>query len=384
MALINPATASAVIDLEAYRRNLRTLTELAGGVDTMAVVKADGYGHGMLPCAGAARSAGVDWLGVATPAEALALREGGDDGPVLCWLYGPDEDLTAPVAARITVTASDADQLSRLVAAAAVCRRTAEIQLKIDTGLSRNGSPEAEWAALCAAAAEAERAGAVTVTGIWSHLAAADEPDHPANRTQRQRFERASEEAAQAGLRPRWRHLANSAGAMVQPALRYDLVRLGIASYGVEPGPGLAAAAGIRLEPVMSLRAQLVAVKPLPAGESVSYGHLWTAAQDTTVGLVPLGYADGIPRNASNDQGNPAHVQVGGRRAPVRGRICMDQFVIDLGPQAADRVGDDVIIFGAAPAPTAENWAALIGTIGYEIVSRVGTRIPRIHLGEAG
>jgi alanine racemase len=347
----------------------------------MVVVKADGYGHGMLACAREARVAGADWLGVATPAEALALRDAGDTGPLLAWLYGIEEDLSPLVAADVDVSAQSIDQLSRLAAAAATVERPAQVHLKIDTGLSRNGASAAEWPRLCAAAAEAEQVGALQIVGVWSHFAAADEPGHPATERQIEAFFIAEERARAAGLQPRLRHLSNSAGALVVPEAHLDLVRIGIAAYGIDPAPGIAAMAGVELRPVMTLRAQLINLKQLAAGSGVSYGWTWMATETTSVGLVPLGYADGIPRHA----GNTARVGWRGGQAPVRGRICMDQFVVELGRQDA-AIGDELIIFGPGDSgePTAEDWARWCGTIGYEIVTRIGTRVPRVPVNSTG
>ena len=377
LAGIDPATACAEIDLAAFRANVATLHAHAG-VPIMVVVKADGYGHGMLECAREARAVGADWLGVATAAEALQLREAGDTGPMLSWLYGVDEDLTPLVAADVDVSAQSVDQIGRLIAAAAVAERRARVHLKIDTGLSRNGAPSYDWHQVCAMAAEAEHAGAVEVVGIWSHLAAADEPGHPSVPLQIEAFQQAYEQARAAGLEPTVRHLGNSAGALVVPEARLDLVRVGIAAYGIDPAPGIAARAGVTLRPVMRLRSQLVNVKDIPAGAGVSYGWTWIAEAATTVGLVPLGYADGIPRHA----GNRAWVGWSGALAPVRGRICMDQFVVELGAGHAAKAGDEVIVFGPGDQgePTAADWAAWCDTIGYEIVTRIGVRVPRRHL----
>jgi alanine racemase len=377
VAGIDPATASAEIDLAAFRSNVAALKEHAG-VPVMVVVKADGYGHGILACAREARAAGAEWLGVATPTEALTLREAGDTGPMLAWLYGMDEDLTPLVAAEVDVSAQSVEQIGRVVSAAAVAERRARVHLKIDTGLSRNGTPAYDWQRVCAAAAEAEHAGALAVVGIWSHFAAADEPGHPSVRLQMEAFQRAYEQARAAGLEPTLRHLSNSAGALVVPEARLDLVRVGIAAYGIDPARGIAALAGVGLRPVMRLRAQLVNVKQIEAGAGVSYGWTWTAEATTTVGLVPLGYGDGIPRHA----GNRAWVGWSGSRVPVRGRICMDQFVVELGEGRVAQPGEEVIIFGPGDhgEPTAAEWAAWCDTIGYEIVTRIGTRVPRRYL----
>jgi len=377
VAGIDPATASAEIDLAAFRSNVAALKEHAG-VPVMVVVKADGYGHGILACAREARAAGAEWLGVATPTEALTLREAGDTGPMLAWLYGIDEDLTPLVAADVDVSAQSVEQIGQVVSAAAVAERQARVHLKIDTGLSRNGTPAYDWQRVCAAAAEAEHAGALAIVGIWSHFAAADEPGHPSVPLQMEAFQRAYEQARAAGLEPTLRHLSNSAGALVVPEARLDLVRVGIASYGIDPAPGIAALAGVGLRPVMRLRAQLVNVKQIEAGAGVSYGWTWTAEATTTVGLVPLGYGDGIPRHA----GNRAWVGWSGSRVPVRGRICMDQFVVELGEGRVAQPGEEVIIFGPGDhgEPTAAEWAAWCDTIGYEIVTRIGTRVPRRYL----
>jgi alanine racemase len=377
VAGIDPATASAEIDMAAFRSNVAALKEHAG-VPVMIVVKADGYGHGILACAREARAAGAEWLGVATPTEAVTLREAGDNGPMLAWLYGIDEDLTPLVAADVDVSAQSVEQIGRVVSAAAVAERQARVHLKIDTGLSRNGTPAYDWQRVCAAATEAEHAGALAVVGIWSHFAAADEPGHPSVPLQIEAFQRAYEQARAAGLEPTLRHLSNSAGALVVPEARLDLVRVGIAAYGIDPAPGIAALAGVALRPVMRLRAQLVNVKQIEAGAGVSYGWTWTAEATTTVGLVPLGYGDGIPRHA----GNRAWAGWAGTRVPVRGRICMDQFVVELGVGRVAQPGEEVIIFGPGDhgEPTAADWAAWCDTIGYEIVTRIGTRVPRRYL----
>jgi alanine racemase len=377
VAGIDPATACAEIDLAAFRDNVATL-KAHSGVAAMVVVKADGYGHGILECAREARVAGAEWLGVATPAEALMLREAGDAGPVLAWLYGVEEDLAPLIAADVDVAAHSVEHIGRLAAAAATSERRARVHLKIDTGLSRNGAPSYDWQQVCAVAAEAEHVGALEVVGIWSHLAAADEPGHPSVPVQVEAFQRGYEQARAAGLEPTVRHLANSAGALVVPEARLDLVRVGIAAYGIDPAPGIAALAGVALRPVMRLRAQLVNVKQIPAGASVSYGWTWTTEAPTTVGLVPLGYGDGIPRHA----GNRASVGWSGGRVPIRGRICMDQFVIELGAGQLAQPGEEVIAFGPGDdgEPTANDWAAWCDTIGYEIVTRIGGRVPRRYL----
>lgn len=374
--MIHPATASAEIDLTAFSANLRAIAHVVAPAEVMAVVKADAYGHGLVPCAHAARSAGVEWLGAATVGEGLALRTAGDGGRVFSWLYGPDEDLSAAITADLDLGVHHPGQLSAVIAAAQQGQRTARVHLKIDTGLSRNGCPPELWPRLCADAALAVASGAIELVGIWSHLAVADDPEHSANLAQLTAFNAALAQAQTAGLDPAYRHLANSAGALAHPDMRFDLVRIGIAAYGIDPADGaLAARAGLELKPVMSLRAQLAAVRRVPAGTSVSYGQTWTTERETVLGLVPLGYADGVPRHASST----GQCGVAGRRVPIRGRVCMDQFVVDLGPGAEEQVGDEVVLFGGGAAPTASDWARASGTIGYEIVTRIGSRVPRIY-----
>lgn len=365
--------AEAVVDLDAYRANLSALAACAPGAALMAVVKADGYGHGMHEVARAARDVDVPWLGVATPDEALALRAGGDTGSLLCWLSAPGRDWTPLVEAGVEVTASSVEQLEEICASAGA---RARVQLKVDTGLSRNGAHGPQWDALVDAAARAQAAGKAEVTGVWSHLACADEPDHPANEAQETVFRAAVEQLHAAGVEPPLRHLANSAAILTRPSVHLDLVRAGIASYGIPPAPGLAP--DVTLRPVMTLRGRLAAVKRVPAGTAVSYGHTWTAPHETTLGLVPIGYGDGVLRTASGR----AEAGFAGRRVPVVGRICMDQVVVDLGDAPASR-GDVVTLFGPGDdgEPTAEDWAGAAGTIGYEVVTRLGGRIERSHRG---
>lgn len=362
--------AELVVDLEALRHNVRTLDARTGpGVATMCVVKADAYGHGLLQVARAARQAGASWLGVATLEEALALRAGGDEGRLLTWLTVPGEDRAPAVAADVDVTAYDLAGLAQVADAVERAGRPARLQLKVDTGLSRGGATAAQWPALVEAARAGEETGRWRVTGVWSHFACADEPAHPANDAQEQAFRDALAVAEQAGLRPAVRHLANSAATLLRPSSHFDLVRCGIASYGLDPAPGYTPDVGLR--PVMTARAALALVKQVEAGAGVSYGHSWVAERPTTLGLVPVGYGDGVPRHA----GNRVDVLVGATRAPLRGRVCMDQVVVEVGDGAA--AGDEVVLFGAPPGPTAQEWAEACETINYEIVTRIGGRFTR-------
>jgi alanine racemase len=371
--------ARAVVDLAAIRANVETLAARAPSAQVMAVVKADGYGHGLVPSARAALAGGASWLGAAQIPEALALRAAGLKARILTWLYAPGAPLAEVVAADVDVSVSAPWALDEVVAGARQVGRSARVHLKVDTGLGRSGAMPADFPALLDAALRAEASGEVRVVGIWSHFAWADAPQHPTVRAQAEVFAAMVGLAESRGARLEVRHLANSAATLTNPAVHYDLVRPGIAVYGLSPMPDLADPADLGLVPAMTLEAELALVKRVPAGHGVSYGHLFTTAAETTLGLVPLGYADGIPRHASER----GPVLVGDRRLTVAGRICMDQFVLDLGPEARESAGDRVVLFGPGTAgePTAEDWARASGTIGYEIVTRIGARVPRFYLG---
>ena len=376
------ARAEIVVDLDAIIHNVAILKQRVGDAAMMTVVKADGYGHGLVESARAARDGGADWLGVAVLEEALALRRAGDTGPLLSWLAVPGEDYAGAVEAGVDLTAYSVAEVDEIAAAARSVGLRARVQLKVDTGLGRGGASDALWPGLVEAAADAEQTGALRVVGVWSHFACSDEPDHPANEAQERAFVQALKVVDAVGLEPEVRHLSNSAGALLRPWSAYDLVRCGIASYGLSPAPDVVSSAELGLRPAMTARARLAVVKRLPAGSSVSYGHTWTAERDTVVGVVPAGYGDGVPRHASSR----APTLVGDRRAPIAGRVCMDQFVVDLGPDFDGAVGDPVVLFGdgADGAPTAQDWAEACDTISYEIVTRIGGRFSRRHLGGEG
>ena len=376
-----PLRARAEIDLAALRANVRALRARAPQAALMAVVKSDAYGHGVVPCAKAAIEAGATWLGTATPHEALALRAAGIKGRVMCWLWTPGGPWREGIEADLDMSVSGLWALREVTAAAREAGRPARIQLKSDTGLGRNGCQPADWPELVAAALAAEAEGTVEVTGLWSHLACADEPRHPSITAQLDVFRDLVAYAEKAGITPEVRHIANSPATLTLPETHFDLVRTGIAIYGVSPSPELGTPADFGLRPVMTLAASVALVKQVPAGHGVSYGHHYVTAQDTTLGLVPLGYADGIPRHASGR----GPVLVGGKWRRVAGRVAMDQFVVDLGPDGgAVAEGAEALLFGPGDRgePTAEDWAQAAGTITYEIVTRVGARVPRVHLGE--
>jgi alanine racemase len=366
----------AAVDLDAVRHNVAVLVAAAPGAATMAVVKADGYGHGAVPVARAALEAGAGWLGVCTLDEALELRAAGLDAPVLSWLHLPDDDFAPAVAAGIDLSVASPAHLSAVLVGARRAGRPARLHLKIDTGLSRNGAQPADWPDLLDAAAKAQAEGAAEVVAVWSHLAHADEPGHPMLDVQAARLTAAWRAAVDRGLAP-IRHLANSAATLTRPDLHHDLVRPGIAVYGLDP-LGRPVADG-PLRPAMTLSARVALVKRVPAGEGVSYGHAWTAPVDTTLALVPIGYADGVPRRL-NAAGR-MRVLLGGRLRPVVGRVCMDQVVVDCGPDGGGvGVGDRAVLFGPGDRgePTAQDWAHELGTIHYEVVTGVhGRRVQR-------
>ena len=362
--------AAAVVDLGAVRDNVVDLRARAGSAALMAVVKADGYGHGLVPAAKAAVAGGADWLGVAFLEEALALRAAGLDGRLLVWLWSPTEDLAPVVSAGVDLGVYSTAELARAVAAAEQTGQPARVQLKVDTGLSRGGCALADWPDLVEAAAKAQATGAVDVTGVWSHLACAEEgPKHPANARQKAAFAQALEVAQE--LQPDVRHLANSAALLTDPETHYDLVRAGAALYGLEPAP---AYGDFGLRPAMTLRAEVALTKRVPAGTGVSYGHRYTTPAETTLALVPVGYGDGVPRSGSS----PLPLHIKGRRYAVAGSVAMDQLVVDVG-DADVAPGDEVVLFGAGGA-SARDWAEATGTIDYEIVTRLGARVPRTYV----
>lgn len=372
-------SAWVTVDLDAIADNVRELDRRSPGAALMAIIKADAYGHGLVPSARAAVAGGATWLGVAQLTEALELRAAGVTTPTFTWLYAPGADFGAAIDADIDVSVSAPWALDEVVAAARDRGTTARIHLKVDTGLGRGGALGQGWTDLIAAAGPAVAEGAVEVVGVWSHFALADAPQHPTVLAQRERFVEATAELERAGIRPQFRHLANSAATLTNPDAHFDLVRPGLSVYGLSPVPDLGAPEDFGLREAMRVTARLALVKAAPAGQGVSYGHQYTTTRDTMLGLVPMGYADGIPRHA----GSVGPVQVGGERLTVAGRVCMDQFVLDLGPSYAGGAGDEVVILGrgADGEPTAQDWASAIDTINYEIVTRMSGRLPRLYLG---
>jgi alanine racemase len=339
------------------------------------VVKADGYGHGATQVARASLAAGADELGVATIEEALALRRDGITAPVLAWLHPPGTDFAPALQSDVQVAVSSVRQLSEVVDAARRTGVTAILTVKIDTGLNRNGVSPVEYPAMLDALLRAQASEAVRLRGMMSHMVHADAPDNPTNSLQAQRFTEMLSQACAAGVRYEIAHLANSSTTMSRPDLAFDMVRPGIAVYGLSPIPERGQ---MGLIPAMTLRCPVALVKPVHAGEGVSYGHIWIAKKDTTVALMPIGYADGVWRGLSGR----FDVLINRRRRPNVGRVCMDQFVVDLGPDATDvREGDTAILFGPGldGEPTAQEWADLLDTIHYEVVTSPRGRVTRVY-----
>ncbi|TPG34410.1 alanine racemase [Mycolicibacterium hodleri] len=374
------AAAKAVVDLGAIAHNVRLLRERAGSAEVMAVVKADGYGHGAAQVGRAALAAGAAELGVATIEEALAVRRDGVTAPLLCWLHAPGTDFAPALAADVQLGVSSVRQLGEVVDAVHRTGTTAVVTVKVDTGLNRNGVGAAEFPALLASLRRAMADDAVRVRGIMSHLACGDDPASPFNDQQAQRFLAMRSQARDAGVEFEIAHLGNSPAAMTRPDLAFDMVRPGIAVYGQTPIPAMG---DMGLRPAMTLTCPVAMIRSLKAGDGVSYGHTWVATSDTTVALIPLGYADGVFRGLSGRM----DVLINGRRRPNVGRICMDQFVVDLGPGPVDvHEGDDAILFGSGSSgePTALDWAELLGTINYEVVTSPRGRVSRVYVDETG
>jgi alanine racemase len=375
----NPA-AQAVVDLDAIAHNVRLLREHAGSAQVMVVLKADGYGHGATQVARAALAAGAAELGVATLDEALAIRRDGVTAPLLAWLHPPGTDFAPALTADVQVAVSSARQLGDLLDATTRTGRTATVTVKVDTGLSRNGAGSAEFALMLPVLARARTDDAIRLRGIMSHLACGDDPDSPVNDLQAQRFSELRTQAREAGVEFEVAHLCNSPAAMTRPDLAYDMVRPGIAVYGQTP---IVARGDMGLRPAMTLKCPVALIRSIKAGDGVSYGHTWIADRDTTVALLPIGYGDGVFRSL----GGRIDVLINGRRRRSVGRICMDQFVVDLGPGPADVAeGDDAILFGSGAhgEQTAQDWAELLDTINYEVVTSPRGRITRTYRGGPG
>jgi alanine racemase len=379
LSLTPTAAAEAVVDLDAIAHNVRLLREHAGSAGVMAVVKADGYGHGATEAGRAALAAGAAELGVATIDEALALRRDGICSPVLAWLHSPGTDFGPALEADVEVAVSSVRQLAELLDAVERTSHTATVTVKVDTGLNRNGVSAVEYPEVLTMLRRAQADGAVRLRGVMSHLVHGDDPDNPFNDLQAQRLTDMVAHARDQGLRCEIVHLCNSPAAMTRPDLAFDMVRPGIAVYGQTPIPERG---DMGLRPAMTLKCPVALVRSVQAGDGVSYGHTWIAERDTTLALLPIGYADGVFRTLSGR----IDVLINGRLRRSVGRICMDQFVVDLGPGQIDVAeGDDAILFGPGTQgeQTAQDWADLLGTINYEVVTSPRGRVTRTYRGAA-
>lgn len=385
--MLNHNRAEAIIDLSAIEKNIKKLLSQSGK-PALAVVKADAYGHGLIPVANRAIQAGATWLGVALLEEAIALRESGVQAPILAWLTPVTDDFETALQNEIDLAVPSLAHLELVIAAAQKTNQTARIHLEVDTGMTRGGALY-EWDELVVAAAQAEKNNTVKVIGIWSHFARADEPGQEFNNSQRNKFIAAVDVARQAGLKPELMHLSNSAATINDKDSHFDLVRLGIAMYGLSPDViNMGNSKKLGLTPALTLRARVHLVKDVPAGSKVGYGGTAETLTDTKIGIISMGYADGVPRNADKTAG----VLVGNKMSPILGRVSMDQFVVDLGKESQAHVGDWAYLIGgfigsdnsgsytSDTCYTADTWAGACGTINYEIVTRIGPRVKRIYL----
>lgn len=392
----------ATVDLAAIRHNLGVLRAAAPGALQLATVKANAYGHGLIPVARAALAAGANWLGVAQLAEAFALRDGLDragidraDAPILAWITPSSCNFSAAMKADIDLSVSWRSGLADICAAARTVGRPARVHVKIDTGMSRAGAALADLPALASELREAADRGLVDIVGAWSHLSRADDPSEAGNASTANHvrvFEEGLAILRDAGVRPRIRHLAATSGVLWHPETHYDMVRVGIGMYGLSPDPAVATAANLGLIPALALRAPLTLVKVIEECTPASYGGTWVAPTRRWIGLIPLGYGDGILRAASNRARVLVRTASGTLSAPIVGRVCMDQFMVDLGSApgnagwpasrsgaAPASVGDIATLFGNGDdgEPLADEWANAADTINYEIVTRLGAHIPR-------
>ncbi len=366
---------TAVIDLGALAENVSTLVKRIDGPELMAIVKADAYGHGLIPCARAAIAGGATWLATALLSEAIALREAGIREPVLAWLYTADDRFMECISRDIDIAVNSIGSLRAISSAAYNVNRRARVHIKVDTGLSRNGVTADDLDALIVELGKHSET--IEVVGVMSHFAYADEPTNPTIAKQIAVFTESVDKLTAAGFELQVRHLSNSAATLGLPNTYFNLVRPGVALYGVSPGEQVGTPAEHMLKPVMTLRSSVVLLKNVPSDTGVSYAHQYHTSSDTRLALIPVGYADGIPRAASNK----GPVLLNGRTFTIAGRVCMDQFVLDVGDLDVS-VGDEVVLFGdpSRGEPSAEDWGSAAGTIGYEIITRIGPRVVREYI----
>jgi alanine racemase len=368
--------ASAEINLSAITQNFKSIKSRTTA-NVLAVVKADAYGHGLIPVSKALEEAGADWFGTALLEEAINLRKAGILKPIISWLTPLGEDFKSAIDLDIDLGIPSIDLLDEVIKAASLTGKTARIHLEIDTGMSRGGVLS-EWDQLIKSVLVGVNLKQLKVIGIWSHFARADEPDELMNQEQLSLFEEKVNQAKAAGIDAQFIHIANSAALFTNKSTHKNIIRSGIALFGLSPDvKTIGDSSSLGLKPAMKLKAKLNLVKEVKAGSSVGYGGTAVLKSDTKLGVVALGYADGIPRNTNNLAG----VFVDKKRAPIIGRVSMDQFVVDLGVTSNAKTGDEVIVFGDGSGDeyTVDEWAKAANTINYEIITRIGPRVPRIY-----
>ena len=368
--------ASVEINLSAITQNFKSIKSRTTA-DVLAVVKADAYGHGLIPVSKALEEAGADWFGTALLEEAINLRKAGILKPIISWLTPLGEDFKSAIDLDIDLGIPSIDLLDEVIKTASLTGKTARIHLEIDTGMSRGGVLS-EWDQLIKSVLAGVNLKQLKVIGIWSHFARADEPDELMNQEQLSLFEEKVNQAKAAGIDAQFIHIANSAALFTNKSAHKNIIRSGIALFGLSPDvKTIGDSSSLGLKPAMKLKAKLNLVKEVKAGSSVGYGGTAVLKSDTKLGVVALGYADGIPRNTNNLAG----VFVDKKRAPIIGRVSMDQFVVDLGITSTAKTGDEVIVFGDGSSGeyTVDEWAKAANTINYEIITRIGPRVPRIY-----
>ena len=359
------------VDLESIASNYKTLKSLTSA-KVMAIVKADAFGHGMIEVSKKLESIGADMLATADLYEAQQIRAAGIKAPLLAWLHGSETDFAAAIKNDIQIGLSTVAGLEAVATSAREVSGKAKVHLKVDTGLGRNGASLIDWPAVVSKAVELKNEGLLELVGVFSHLSGTSAKD---DAHQLEVFEQAVSAAESIGAHFQLRHLAASAATLNQKQAHLDMVRVGIALYGLDPNPHLKAS-DFGLVPAMRVSSEVVSVKQVPAGHGVSYGYLHKTSSPSTLALVPFGYAEGMPRIATGR----ASVLLNGKRYPILARIAMDQFILDVGNDQV-KVGDEVVIFGngSKGEPTAEELALAAETINYEIVTRIGGRAKRVY-----
>ena len=368
--------ARAEINLAAIAENLNFIKSKTSA-QVLAVVKADAYGHGLINVAKAAEKAGADWLGTALLEEGIALRNGGITKPIISWLTPLGEDFKTAINLEIDLSISSIELLNEIILVGKSINKVPRVHIEIDTGMNRGGFGD-EWGSLLPEIVRAVKTNEIKAIGIWSHFARADEPNEVMNSTQLDKFDQKVKQLSDSGVNLEFIHIANSAAALSNKAAHKNIIRWGIGLYGLSPDvTNMGDSKSLGLKPAMRLFAKLQLVKSVKAGQSVGYGGTAITKSDTKLGVVTLGYADGVPRNANNSAG----IYVAGKRAPIIGRVSMDQFVVDLGLDSVAKTGDEVIVFGDGSQGeyTIDEWAKACATINYEIVTRIGVRVPRIY-----